>query len=155
MTTVRSLKAKFAAGCVPVFLCLSLAHAQSPAFTRACQKWIDEKGYSTDYIEQKTGKRQEGLASEWRGNVASQNIQAGDVVLIRPPVRDAMHAAFAEEIRRNAEGTASSIRISEWNWGRMTDQRCLITENFGKLSPSRWISLDAVAQVWRPTLPLQ
>ena len=58
-------------------------HAQSASFIRDCQKWIDKKGYSTDYIEQKTGKRQSGLASSWRGNVRVQGIQPGDVVLVR------------------------------------------------------------------------
>ena len=31
--------------------------AQSDAFVRECKHFIDAKGYSTDYIEQKTGKR--------------------------------------------------------------------------------------------------
>src|SRR5437870_6482026 len=97
------------------FLCSPLAHAQSPNFIKDCQHWIDKKGYSTDYIEQKTGKRQPGLASEWRGNVSVQDVQPGEVVLIRLRAPEAMHAALVDEIRRNADGTISGIRISEWN----------------------------------------
>lgn len=130
-------------------------HAQSASFIRDCQKWIDKKGYSTDYIEQKTGKRQSGLASSWRGNVRVQGVQPGDVVLVRLRVPGAMHAAFVEEVRRNAAGAVSTIRLSEWNWGRMINQRCLVTETFGQLSSGRWINLDDVAQVWRTSLPLQ
>jgi hypothetical protein len=141
--------------CAIHLLVPSLILAQSPDFIRACQNWIDKKGYSTDYIEQKIGKRQPGLASEWRGNIPAHDVQPGDVVLIRLPAAGAMHAALADDIRRTADGNVSEIRVSEWNWGKMTDQRCLVTENFGKLSPTRWINLAAVAQVWRTSLPLK
>ncbi len=129
-------------------------YAQSASFIRDCQEWIDKKGYSTDYIEHKIGKRQRGLASSWRGNVPVREVQAGDVVLIALGTPGAQHAAFAEEVRRNTDGTVSAIRLSEWNWGRTTNGRCLVTENFGRLAPERWIALNSVAQVWRPNLPL-
>src|ERR1043166_6770161 len=151
MKPAPSLKTAALSQCAIVFLCASLVLAQSPSFTRACQKWIDQKGYSTDYIEQKTGKRQPGLASERRGNLPVENVQRGDVGLIKLP-REAMHAALVEEVR-SASDTPSSVRVSEWNWGRMTDQRCLITENFAKTG-ERWLNLDSVALVWRPSLPL-
>ncbi len=155
MKPAPSLKTAALSQCAIVFLCASLVLAQSPSFTRACQKWIDQKGYSTDYIEQKTGKRQPGLASEWRGNVAAQDAQPGDVLLIRISADGAQHAALVEQVRKNSDGTVNQMRVSEWNWGEMTDQRCFITENFGKLAPARWVNAASVAYVWRPTLPLQ
>jgi hypothetical protein len=127
------------------------AHAQSASFLRDCREWIDKKGYSTDYIEQKTGKRQPGMASGWTGNVATGDVRAGDVALIRIRGTDAQHAAYVEEVRKSTDGT-TSLRLSEWNWGPMTNQRCLVTENFGKLASGRWVALEAVAQVWRPSL---
>ena len=130
------------------------ARAQSASFLADCKRYIDQKGYSTDYIEEKTGKRQPGLAAAWRGNVAVREVQPGDVVLIRLRVPGAMHAALAEEIARKSDGTVERIRVSEWNWGRTTDARCLVTENFGRLAPERWVDPDAVAYVWRPSLPL-
>jgi hypothetical protein len=152
------MKPKVTAGCKTASACIlglvlttfGVARAQSPAFTRACQKWIDQKGYSTDYIEHKSGKRQPGLASEWKGNVAVESVRPGDVVLIKLP-RDAMHAACVEEVR-SANGSAT-VRISESNRGRMTDRRCLVTENFGK-TRERLIPRDSIAYVWRPGLPL-
>ena len=45
---------------------VSPALAQSDFATR-CKQWIDKKGYSTDYIEHKTGKRQPGLGPRWKG----------------------------------------------------------------------------------------
>jgi hypothetical protein len=128
--------------------------AQSANFVRDCQDWIDKKGYSTDYIEQKIGKRQRGLASQWRGNVLAREVQSGDVALIALSAPGAQHAALVEEVRKNSDGNVTAIRVSEWNWGRTTNERCLITENFGRLAPERWINLSGVAQIWRPDLPL-
>ena len=136
------------------FLWWHYGHAQSAGFIRDCQNWIDKKGYSTDYIEQKTGKRQPGLAGAWRGNIPVQDVQPGDVVLLPLRVPGAMHAALVEEVRRNPGKAVSGIRVSEWNWGQVTDRRCLITENFGRLAPPRWIDPNAVAHVWRPSLSL-
>lgn len=129
-------------------------HAQLASFIRDCQQWIDMKGYSTDYIEQKTGKRQPALAGSWRGNVPVLEVQSGDVVLIALRTPGAQHVAFVEEVRRNADGTVNAIRLTEWNWGRTTDKRCLVTENFGRLAPGRWVEFGVVAQVWRPSRPL-
>ena len=151
---VRYLACSVAVACAIILLGSDSVHAQSAAFIRDCQTWIDQKGYSTDYIEQKTGKRQPGLAGSWRGNISVQNVQPGDVVLLRLGVPGAMHAALVEEVRKNAGGAVSGIRVSEWNWGRMTHHRCLVTENFGRLAPPRWIDLGAVAHVWRTSLPL-
>jgi hypothetical protein len=128
--------------------------AQSASFMADCQKWIAQKGYSTDYIELKTGKRQPGLAGSWRGNVPVESVEPGDVALIRLRVPGAMHASFVEEIRRNAEGKMSAVRVSEWNWGKLTDQRCLVTETFGRLAPVRWVDIDTVAHVWRTSRAL-
>ena len=75
-------------------------------------------------------------------------------MLVRLHAPGAMHAAFVEEVRRDTGGTVSAVRVSEWNWGKMTDQRCLVTENFGRLAPPRWIAADAIAHVWRPGQPL-
>jgi len=130
-------------------------HAQSAKFLADCRAWIEQKGYSTDYIEQKTGHRQPGLAGAWRGNVALDRVEPGDVVLVRLRAPGAMHAALVEEVRRQTPGGAvAAVRVSEWNWGKTTDQRCLITENFGRPTAARWIDADAIAHVWRPGQPL-
>ena len=153
-TFVRCLGRNMAIAWAVSLLWSDSVQAQSANFIRDCQKWIDQKGYSTDYIELKTGKRQPGLAGSWRGNIPAQNVQPGDVILLRLRVPGAMHAALVEEVRMTAGGAVSGVRVSEWNWGQMTDQRCLVTENFGRLSPERWIESEAIAQVWRTSLPL-
>jgi len=139
--------------CTAICFCSSLLHAQSANFLKDCQQWIEKKGYSSDYIEQKVGKRQRGLPGSWRGNVAVREVQTGDVALIALPA-GAQHAAFVEEVRHNADGAVNSIRLSEWNWGPTTNARCLVTENFGKLAPERWIETGSIASIWRPSVPL-
>ena len=125
--------------------------AQSAAFIRECQQWIDKKGYSTDYIEQKLGKRQPGMASAWRGNVPVEEVRPGDVALVGIRTRpDSQHVALVEEVHRGRDGLVTAVRVSEWNWGRYVDQGCLVTETFGRLAPERKIHLDAIRQVWRP-----
>jgi hypothetical protein len=154
MTDASSIGRGIALACAVSALWCASAHAQSTSFLRDCQAWIEKKGYSTDYIEQKVGKRQPGLASAWKGNIAVKDVQPGDVVLVRLNRPGAQHAAFVEEVRKDPDGAVSSLRLSEWNWGRATDERCLVSETFGRLAPPRWIDLAAVAQVWRPDLPL-
>jgi len=63
-------------------------------------------------------------------------------------------AAYVEEVRRNADGSASAVLVSEWNEGPFIDERCNVTDHFGRLSPQRPVALDTVVRVWRPTLPL-
>ena len=129
---------------------VTVAHAQSDRFQRDCANWIEQKGYSTDYVEQRTGKRQPGLANGWRGNREVQDIEPGDVVLVTLRAANAKHAAVAEEIARDRSNRVVRVRVSEWNWGKTTDTRCLVTENFGKLARPRWIPAEEIAAVWHP-----
>jgi len=129
--------------------------AQEFNFQRDCAQWADKHGYSTDYIKQKIGKRQPGQAENWRGNVEPKDVQPGDVVVthVRHKSRG-MRASYVEEVRRNSDGSAASVLVSEWNVGPFVDERCNVTDHFGMLSPQRPIAIDTVVKVWRPSLPL-
>lgn len=130
------------------------AGTQDFDFQRDCAKWVEQHGYSADYIKLRVGKRQPGAIDEWRGNVAPKDVQPGDVVLtrIRPKARG-MRAAYVEEVRLDAGGSAGVVIVSEWNEGKFTDERCNVTDHFGRLSPQRPIAMDTVVKVWRPGLP--
>ena len=130
------------------------AFAQS--FAEKCKSWIDKKGYSTDYIETKTGKRQPGLAPQWKGNVEPADVQVGDVLFTSVPnSATAQRVAMVDEVIREADGKASAVIYSEWNQGkRFTDRDCLITDSFG-LPTSGRLPVPAILRVWRPSLPLQ
>jgi hypothetical protein len=85
-------------------------------FTRDCAKWIAQHGYSLDYIQLKTGKRQRGYPKNWRGNVEPKDVQPGDVVISHIRERgESERLAFVEDVRRNADGTAGAVFVSEWN----------------------------------------
>ena len=129
--------------------------AQEFNFQRDCAQWADKHGYSTDYIKQKIGKRQPGQAENWRGNVEPKDVQPGDVVVTHVRHKShGMRASYVEEVRRNTDGSAASVLVSEWNVGPFVDERCNVTDHFGTLSPQRPIPIDTVVRVWRPSLPL-
>ncbi len=134
------------------------ASAQSRAgfnFERDCAKWIEQHGYSTDYIKQKTGKRQRGTASYWRANVETRDVQPGDVVITYIARKgESMRVAYVEDVRRDAEGKVRAVLVTEWNRGTFIDEPCLVTDHFGRLSDSKPMMLGEIEKVWRPSLPL-
>ena len=125
------------------------------SFDKDCARWIEQHGYSADYIKMKTGKRQPGTPNGWRSNVGKQDVQPGDVVItLLREKGQAMRASYVETVTKNPDGSVFGVVVSEWNEGRYIDERCFVTDHFGRLSPQRPIPLDQVVKVWRPTLPL-
>ena len=136
-------------------LCLGLcAGASAQTFAEKCKSWIEKKGYSTDYIEAQTGKRQSGLAPQWKGNVAPDAVQVGDVVFgYVSGDSKAQRVALVDEVEQK-DGKPIAVIYSEWNQGsRYTDRDCFITDKFG-LPTSGRLPVPAILRVWRPSLPL-
>ena len=141
-----------------VVVCSALcgvARAQTIDFNRDCAKWIAQRGYSRDYIELKTGKIQPGWPQSWRGNVEKEQVQAGDVVMYFVPKKEKVtRVAYVEEVRAEAaDGQAAQLQVSETNWGKYTNEPCLVTDHFG-LATTSAISMNEILKVWRPSLPL-
>ena len=131
------------------------AHAQGGRIEPDCSQWVEKKGYSTDYIKLRTGKRQRGMAEGWRGNIAAKDVQAGDVVMTYIPDKGRrMRVSYVEEVRANADGSAGAAIITEWNEGRYVDEPCFVTDHFGRDSGRRSIPIDTVVRAWRPSLPM-
>lgn len=136
-------------------LCLVLCvGASAQTFAEKCKRWIEKKGYSTDYIEAKTGKRQRGLAPQWKGNVEPGEVQVGDVVFgYVSNSATAQRVALVDEVELK-DGKPIAVIYSEWNQGtRYTDSDCFITDKFGLPSSGR-LPVPAILRVWRPSLPL-
>lgn len=131
------------------------ATAGAQSFPERCKSWIEKKGYSTDYIETKAGKRQPGFAPQWKGNVEPADVQVGDVAFSYvPSSTTAQRVAMIDEVIRESDGKASAVIYSEWNQGtRFTDRDCLITDKFG-LPTSGRLPVAAILRVWRPGPPL-
>ena len=63
--------------------------------------------------------------------------------------------AFAvEDVKRDAAGTLVEVMVTDWNFGRYTDERCVVTEQFDVATPPRPIAADRIVRVRRPSLPL-
>ena len=131
------------------------APGRAADFQIACAHWIEQHGYSADYIKLRTGKRQRGMPNGWRGNVAPRDIQPGDVVITairdKPPH---LRVSFVEEVRPSSDGSAAAAVVTEWNEGKYVDERCFVTDHFGRDSGRRSIPIDTVVRAWRPSLPL-
>ena len=130
------------------------ANASAQTFAEKCKSWIDKNGYSSDYIESKTGKRQPGLAPQWKSNVDPADVQVGDVLFTQVPnSTTAQRVAMVDEVETK-DGKAIAVIYSEWNQGdRFTDRDCLVTDKFG-LPTSGRLPVAAILRVWRPSARL-
>jgi hypothetical protein len=123
----------------------------TPKFDRDCADWIAKKGYSSDYIEQRTGERQAGRARQWRSNITLDELAPGDAVLQGVDSADGrgQRVAIVDSVLRHEDGSIRAVQVSEMNFGKLVDARCHVTENFGKVT-SRTIAIDRLRSAWRP-----
>lgn len=88
------------------------------------------RGYCTDYVNGRTGRRQRGDADTWPSNMPADQAQAGDVAIFRR----IKHVAYVEAVlERDASGRSRRVRISEMNYGPRnpnTPRECYVTMNF-------------------------
>ncbi len=147
------MNSRAALSMLPLSLALC-ASASAQTFAEKCKSWIDKKGYSSDYIESKAGKRQPGLAPQWKGNVDPADVQVGDVLFTYVPnSTTAQRVALVDEVETK-DGKAIAVIYSEWNQGtHFTDRDCLVTDKFG-LPTSGRLPVAAILRVWRPSVPL-
>ena len=129
------------------------ARAQDNArFIKRCGEWVAKKGYSVDYIEQRTGERPSGnMAQNWRSNLDPKDAAPGDVVFIGVDGGDGkgQRAEVVEEVSRDVDGSIKSFRTSSMNIGKSVEAECHVTENFGKVTTRR-VAFDRVIRAWRP-----
>ena len=130
------------------------AHAADHSkWQRDCAEWIQKKGYSVDYIEERTGQRPGGtMARDWMPNLESKDARANDVVFLRVDSADGQgqRVEVVDEVVLNAgDGSVRAIKTSSMNIGKMVEPKCHITENFGKVR-KRTVTIDRVIGAWRP-----
>lgn len=124
-----------------------------------CKTWIERKGYPVDHIQQKTGRRQPGMAASWKGNVPREQVQVGDVAIRSLSVEDGRTlqvAGYVEAVEPASGSSEIFLTLSAMALGGKTlvDGECFVTESFGQVSQHR-VPLSAVLRVWRPSLPLE
>ena len=95
------------------------------------------KGYCTDYIAQRMGRRPSGDPRTWPLNRDLSQIREG-VAVIFAGVTSAGHVAYVERVIRDAKRVPVSLEVSEMNYARGTrvgtPPSCLVTNNFGVVS---------------------
>ncbi len=154
---------------VAAFLPLCLA---SPCWCAwDCDDWERRRGYCVDYVKSRIPSfpipRSEADVSRLNNRVPAR-IRRGDVALF--DMGRYWHLAYVERVRRDRWGRASSIDVSEWNFGppltresfRATWNQaapppwqravwCGVTEKFGRSGTRTGIPIQRVDQVWTPS----
>lgn len=139
------------------FLLVGLSSVPSVAFAQdPCARYYG-RGYCTDYVNSRISPHQRGDAGSWPSNMPNTAVEAGDVAIFRR----INHVAYVDRvIRRNADGQAVTVFVSEMNYSSTRDpnapRSCLVTSNFG-VRTTRTISVnDAVFMRpggYRPSTP--
>jgi len=135
-----------------VVLAAGPVRADNTKWTRDCAEWIDKKGYSVDYIEQRTGQRPAGtMARDWRPNLEAKDAVPDDVVFLRVDSADGQgqRVEVVDEVVKAPDGTVRAFKTSSMNIGKMVEPKCHVTENFGKVR-KRTVAFDRVLGAWRP-----
>lgn len=135
-----------------LLLAAAAVRADNAKWMRDCAEWLDKKGYSVDYIEQRTGQKPSGtMARDWRPNLDPKDAGPDDVVFLRVESADnqGQRAEVIDEVVKAADGSVRAFRTSSMNIGKMVEPKCHITENFGKVR-KRTVAFDRVIGAWRP-----
>lgn len=116
--------------------------------SQSCSAYLG-KGYCTDYVYQRIGKRQRGDANQWSGNVSVTEGRAGDVGV--QLIGKFGHVFVIEgPSYKPYTSILNGYVISEMNFGpKWVNQACGVTNLFG-VKTTRIIPLNQVARIWRP-----
>ena len=129
--------------------------ADGNKWMRDCSEWVEKKGYSVDYVEQRTGVRPNAnMARDWVPNLDPKDATRDDVVFLRVEAADgrAQRVEVVDEVIRADDGTIRAFKTSSMNIGKMVEPKCHITENFGKVR-RRTVNFEQVIGAWRSTKP--
>ncbi len=92
------------------------------------------KGYCTDYITQRMGRRPSGDPRTWPLNRDLSKIREG-VAVVFAELTSSGHVAYVERVIRDTKGIPVALEVSEMNYARGirpgTPPSCLVTNNFG------------------------
>lgn len=114
-----------------------------------CQKYFG-KGYCTDYVKQRLGRKPSGDARSWTPNINPKDVRPGDAVIFSSPAPYGHVAVVEKVIYERNTATPYQIEITEWNWsGTYVDRPCAVTSMFGKVT-RRTVRVNTVKGYWRP-----
>lgn len=102
--------------------------------------WFRAGGFCMDYVEQRAG-RGRTLALDRMVEVRRGEVQPGDVAVFLSRA----HYAYVERVAKDAQGTAVSVDLSEYNYGTCwVDRNALVTDQYGAVNRRRGVAVGAV-----------
>jgi hypothetical protein len=135
-----------------------------------CDDWMGKGGYCVDYIKSRIQtfpspqNKEEMIILK---NTGIANITEGDVAVFT--IKNYWHVAYVENVHRNQRGEATTIDVSEMNFGdelsfgefksiwKSKSQAewnralcCGITDNYDQVSFRKNVDLNTVKQIWSP-----
>lgn len=138
-----------------------------------CDDWMEKGGYCVDYIKIKipTFPIPMNISEiEALKNRDIAEVKEGDVAIFT--ISNYWHVAFVEKVKLNHEGAATSIDVSEMNFGdQMSFDEfksqwklksksewkralcCGVTDKYDQTSSRKNVALDTVKQIWSPEVP--
>lgn len=130
-------------------LSIAIFVLNSDAIGQNCNKYFG-KGYCTDYVKLRLGRRPTGDAGTWRPNINPRDARPGDAVIFSSPAPYGHVAVVERVIYERNTATPYQIEISEWNWsGNYIDRPCAVTSMFGKAT-RRTVRVNSIKGYWRP-----
>jgi hypothetical protein len=159
--------------CIELILILILTSVGTNSFAGCnCDDWMNRGGYCVDYVKAKiptfpipkTDTEIEALK-----NKAISSVEEGDVAIF--DLGRYWHVAYVEKVHTDSQGRATSIDVSEKNFGgqisydeyqdrwHTTSERewrralcCGVTNRYNQRGYRRNISIGSVEQIWDPDI---
>lgn len=147
-----------------------LSAGTSGAASCNCDDWMARGGYCVDYIKTRIQtfplpRNKEEMSVLQNTSVA--NISEGDVAIFT--IKNYWHVAYVEQVHRNPQGEATTIDVSEMNFGGELSFAefkngwksrskaewsralcCGVTDKYAEVSSRKDIDVDTVKQIWSP-----
>jgi hypothetical protein len=148
---------------------LTLVHTRCYARCN-CDDWMGRGGYCVDYVKTRIPtfpipKTDAEIAA--LKNRETTQVEEGDVAIF--DLGNYWHVAYVEKVHLDRQGAATSIDVSEMNFGgNMSFQEyrnnwkqknasewkralcCGVTKNYDQTGRRKNIALDSVEQIWSP-----
>jgi hypothetical protein len=151
-------------------IAISSTYTCSYAVSCNCEDWMGRGGYCVDYIKtriQTFPNPQYKEEMEVLKNTDTSNITEGDVAVFT--IKNYWHVAYVENVHRNLRGDATTIDVSEMNFGdelsfgefkttwKSKSQAewnralcCGVTDNYDQVSFRKNVAIATVKQIWSP-----
>jgi hypothetical protein len=135
-----------------------------------CDNWVERGGYCVDYIKTKvpTFPIPKSVAEiSVLKNKETAKVEEGDVAIF--DLGKYWHVAYVEKVHLNSQGNATTIDVSEMNFGAQisfdeykkrwhtrneSEWRralcCGVTKKYDQTSRRKNIALNSVEQIWSP-----